>query len=123
MLRHGKKAEFSILTLNGDVLMASGSFREEGYNVGMVSYHPQLTPWIRLPVCSLAELKATMAGAALTLGGTLSVTYTALTDGLNALLPDERLKGNKTLVPIESSTPLIAGQKDAECCEGAPPEG
>ena len=110
MRHHGKKAEFSIITPNDGILTATGSFREDGHNVGMVSYHPKLTAWIHLPACSLAELKATMEGAALTLGGTLTVTYTALTDNLNALLPDKRLKGKKMLVPIGSSTPLLAGQ-------------
>jgi hypothetical protein len=120
---HGKKAEFSILTPNDGVLTATGSFREDGHNVGMVSYHPKLTPWIHLPACSLAELQATMAGAALTLGGTLAVTYTALTDNLNALLPDERLKGKKMSIPIGSSTPLLASQKESEYREGEPLEG
>jgi hypothetical protein len=78
MSRKGTRADFIISVPDDVVLTARGSFGEDGYSVGMVSYHPQLAPWIRLPACSLKELRNTLEEAARALGGSLSVQITPL---------------------------------------------
>jgi hypothetical protein len=112
-VRHqGQKAVFSIVTPNDGTLSATGSFREDGHNVGMVSYDPQLTAWIRLPACSLSELTATMKDAAHSLGGNLTVQYTRLTDNLSALEPTKHASGPKVVVSVELPAPLLNGNAE-----------
>jgi hypothetical protein len=120
---HGKKADFSIATPNGDSLTATGSFREDGHNVGMVSYHPQLAAWIRLPACSLTELSATMKDAAHHLGGTLTVEYTALTDNLSALEPDRHSMSSPVQIQVETPAVLIGDCKAGAGSEDGPRDG
>jgi len=107
MRHHGQKAEFSLVTPNDGTLTATGSFREDGHNVGMISYDPLLAAWIRLPACSLCQLSATMKEAAHSLGGTLSVEYTRLTDDLHALEPVTHTPGPRVEIPVEMPPPLF----------------
>ena len=102
MPHKGKRAEFAITLPNDGTLKAIGSFREDGHNVGMVSYAAALAPWIRLPACSLSELRTNMTDAARSLGGKLSVEYTPLTDDEGSLEPRKDCPGEKIQIPIRT---------------------
>ncbi len=102
MPHKGKRAEFAITLPNEGTLKAIGSFREDGHNVGMVSYHTALAPWIRLPACSLSELRTSMTNAARSLGGKLSVEYIPLTDDEYSLEARKDCPGEKIEIPIKS---------------------
>ena len=120
MPHRGKRAKFAISLPNDGVLTATGSFRENGHNVGMVSFHPQLTPWIRLPACSLSELRATMTEAARTLGGRLSVEFTPLTDNEHSLAAKHDSAAVSVEIPVNVPAPLAGGRVEpgAHCAEG-----
>ena len=122
MPRQGKKAEFAIALPNDGVLRATGAFREDGYNVGMVSFHPQLAPWIRLPACSLSELRATMTDAARALGGTLSVEFMPLSDNEKTLEAKKLGVGMKVEIPVKTPLPLALNRGES-AREGGPTDG
>jgi hypothetical protein len=71
----GTKAVFTISLADGRDLTAVGKFLENGHNVALVTYHTRLAPWIRLPGCSLAQLRTAMNDAAASFGGSMSVHY------------------------------------------------
>jgi hypothetical protein len=120
MPRRGKRAKFAIALPNDGELTATGSFRENGHNIGMVSFHPQLTPWIRLPACSLSELRATMTEAARTLGGKLSVEFTPLTENEQSLAAKKDSVPVTVEIPVHAPAPLASGREEpgAHCAEG-----
>jgi hypothetical protein len=126
MLRPGKRAVFTIKLPHDGTLQASASFREDGYNVGMVSYHPQLAPWVRLPACSHPELRDAMTAAARALGGELSVEYTPLASDGHSLAPAPNGETVAIKIPVQTPRPTLAatGHEEQDFgCSGGPPDG
>jgi len=72
------KASFSIAMRDGSVLTASGRFPGSEEASALVTYDPELAPWIRKPVCTLVQLTSKMIQAGTALRGITSALLTPL---------------------------------------------
>ena len=72
------KASFSIAMRDGSVFNASGRFAGADDASALITYDPELAPWIRKPVCTLSQLTARMVQAGTALRGITSALLTPL---------------------------------------------